>query len=755
MEQKKKLRSYILKDKRIKGLALGALFIFLLWAFPFFVPLDMKAIRQWPISRVALDRYHQPFFVELSSNSEWCIPVSLQEMGPWVPKIAVAIEDRKFWSHHGVNLFAIGRAAIQNMRTGKIVSGASTISSQVIRLTYPRPRKVSVKIAEFLQAMKLERLTSKENILEIYLNKAPFGSNIRGIEAASRIWYGKPASTLSSGEAALLIGMLRGPSLYRPDRNPEKARGLRNHILSSLRDQGILSPEEAKIAMEAPVPSLTKEMPTMAFHFANQALNLSEKPVVSTTLDRAFQYRVGQILHRTLNGQPSSITGSALVIHNSTGEIRAYVGNGRLGSGTAGSWVDCCQTLRSPGSALKPFAYIEAFSRGLLTPASLLADTPFSFGGHSPRNFDLKYRGPVSARQALANSLNAPAVRVLRMVGGEPLLQSLRSAGFSSLKKDASYYGDSLILGGCEVSVMEMALAYETLANLGRQHPLRLLSDSPFYEKKIYDEPSSFLIADILKDSQRLLPMRREALLHLKKQVAFKTGTSYGFRDAWTAAYTPEYTVVVWFGDPEGFPNANLVGLNLATPVALEILFSTPETESSWYPVPGGLALRSVCALSGLPPSESCPVVKKDWHIPGVSRSNRCPIHQMRQGQPVLIWPPELAMMNPSLPIAPEEETIVITSPLAETRFLLTPEGGRQKIALRHEGTKGRVFWYVDGEYYGETKAPELLFWELSPGHHSFAVMNEKGQNDRVDIEVLTVTPSRQALPSLETLELY
>ncbi|MEA4877841.1 MAG: penicillin-binding protein 1C [Aminobacterium sp.] len=742
-----------MNKKWIKGLAIGASLLSLLWASPSFVPLQIEKVQHWPVSRVLLDRTGKTFYVGLSPESEWCIPIPYEQMSPWLPQIAVAIEDRKFWSHHGVDFQAIIRAALQNIKAKRVVSGASTITSQVIRLSNPRPRTILVKAAEFLQAMKLEQGVSKKDILEIYLNRAPFGSNIRGVEAASRMWFGKPASSLSVEEAALLIGMLRGPSLYRPDRNPQRAKTLRDSILNSLVEQRIISEEKCIEGKKAPLPERSFDMPAMAFHFAHEVLQKVTSSRIETTLDVELQNQIEHTLQRTLNTLPSSITGAALLIHNPTGNILAYVGNGRFGTRQSGSWIDCCQALRSPGSALKPFAYLEAFSRGILTPSSLLADTPLSFGGLSPRNFDLRYRGPVSARQALAQSLNVPAVRVLREVGGETLLQTLRSAGITSLNEDTLYYGDSLILGGCETTVMQMALAYETIANLGIQRPLQMIKGStPSYEKRIFDEASSFLIADILKDQTRLLPMRREALVDQNMNIAFKTGTSYGLRDAWTAAYTPEYTIVVWFGDPAGFPNPVLTGLKLAAPTAIEMLSWATQNKIKWYAPPSSLGRRTVCALSGLPPSESCPTHRIDWYIPGISRNDRCSIHQMRRGEPVIVWPSELALMSSTRRVYTEDSPITITSPLNNTQFFITPTGGKQKIALRSEGASGFLFWYIDNQFFGKIKAPKEIFWQLSPGQHNISVMDEKGRSDSITIEVLSL--SSPAVLPLKPLEL-
>ena len=409
------------------------------------LPSPVSAVREWPISTSLYDTRGQLFHVRLSSDSEWSIPIPLSEMGRWLPIVAVGVEDRRFFSHPGVDFLALYRATKQNAVSQRVISGASTITSQVIRLSISnqanRRRNLTTKAMEFALALQLERNMDKDEILEIYLNRAPFGGNIRGVQAASMIYFGKPASRLSAGEAALLIGMLQSPSRFRPDRHPEAARRRRDFIIHLLERRGVFTAEEARGALMEELPSRWISPPMRAFHFAEAVLsadNMDGRPSagrIDTTLNLEKQTNLEAIMRSVAASLPDSVTASAGVVDNRDASLVAWVGNARFPATPQpvkehrNVWVDCGRALRSPGSTLKPFAYLAAFDGGLLTPGSLLADTPIAFSGRAPRNFDLTYRGAVSVRVALSDSLNAPAVRVLRMVGPENVLDTLRSFG--------------------------------------------------------------------------------------------------------------------------------------------------------------------------------------------------------------------------------------------------------------------------------------------------------------------------------------
>lgn len=692
------------------------------------LPFPIQEVLEWPTSPVLLDRRGEVFSVFLSPESEWSVPVPLEQMGRWLPFVAVEVEDRRFMEHAGIDYAALLRAAWRNIVTGKVVSGASTITSQLVRLSFPRPRTLKTKLIEFTVAQKLEEMLTKEEILELYLNRAPFGGNIRGVEAASRIYFSKGAKEVSLGEAALLVGMLKGPSLYRPDRNPAAARKRRDAILASLSERGKITEEQYRLSLAERIPDTRGSFPSKAFHFALAALGeRREGGVLETTLAPTLQALLERTLAAALDSLPEEITAAGVVMDNDSGDVLAYVGNGRLGRGIAGSWVDCARRPRSPGSALKPFAYLAAFEKGILTPASLLADTPLAFSGQAPRNFDMTYRGPVSARTALADSLNVPAVRVLRAAGPEMVLDLLRNAGFLNLTQSTAHYGDSLILGGCETSVLQMAEGYVMLATLGVRRSPRFLKSEPPFHRRLVSEGGAFLVADILKDTGRLLPLHGKRIEYGREWFAFKTGTSYGYRDAWTAAYTPRNTVVVWMGNPTGKAHPELVGSQAAAPAIVEILRALPP--SGWYDAPPQVITRTVCALSGHPLAPACPVGRLDYALEGVSSSVPCPMHVIRDGSTRTVWPAELEefALRRSLTLQPEQKT-TIASPLPGSRYILTPLGGVQRVALKAEGARLPVYWFVGGEYAGKQEGSAAIFWTLTKGVHTVSLVDAAGR---------------------------
>ncbi|MDR2528937.1 MAG: penicillin-binding protein 1C [Synergistaceae bacterium] len=694
------------------------------------------------------------FHVRLSMEEEWYLPIPLSEMGKWLPLVAVGVEDRRFYEHRGLDWLALGRALWQNARAGRVVSGASTITSQVVRLAVSewegRGRTFTTKAREFAQALKLERSMTKNEILETYLNLAPFGGNIRGVQAASLIYFGKPASRISPGEACLLVGMLKGPSLYRPDRRPEAARRRRDFIVRLLKRRGALASDEARLALIEDLPSRWISLPWRAFHFAEMVLNGQDRPEnaskILTTLNLELQTKLEAVLERAATSLPENITVAAGVVDNQTGALAAWVGNVRFGANGRNSWVDCGLAPRSPGSALKPFAYLAAFDKGLLAPGSLLADSPLAFSGRAPRNFDLTYRGAVSARVALADSLNAPAVRVLRLAGADHVLTLMRGLGLDSLNPAAAHYGDSLILGGCEITVLQALSAYSALANGGVWRPVALLKEQENARgRRMASAAAAWMVADALDHRGRLSTLARGTLGE-QWRVALKTGTSYGLRDAWAAAWTPDYTVAVWVGNPEGEPWSGLVGARAAAPLALTTMRSV-SPKPRWYNPPNGLEQREVCALSGRPPTGACLVTRRDWAIRGVTRDTPCDIHVIRAGRSALLWPSEMTQRDtPPLEVRKQPE-IVFSSPVAGATYYLAPLAKDQKIPLRVEGAAEKVWWYMDGRYIGASAPNETFFHGFPDGRHAVSAVDAQGRTASTYLNVALPGKRRQETP--------
>lgn len=705
------------------------------------VTFPLKAVIDRPASLVVTDRNGLPLRGSLSEAGEWRLPVPLAEMGRWMPAAVVALEDRRFYLHGGIDTAAIARAAWQNLTGGRVVSGASTITSQVVRLAVERPRTPAAKAVEFAQGAALEFFMDKDKILETYLNSVPFGGNTRGVEAAARSWFGKPAKEMSLAEAALLAGILRGPAYYRPDRHPKRARELRDRLIDTLFRRGVASAEEARRAKAEPLPAKRRPISSVRIQAAEAAARYGGAKEAKdrygrfrSSLDSAMQRLLSSELTAALRGMEPGVTAAAVLVENESGKVRGYVGNAREGTDGDASWVDCALSPRSPGSVLKPFVYALAFDLGLATPATMIADTPQHPAGGGARNFDRLFRGPVSARAALADSLNVPAVRLFRRAGAANVLGLFRRLGVSQLTREAEWYGDSLALGGCEVSPLELARAYRTLAAGGIDAPLQWRETArPAAGTRVLSEESAALTIDILKDTRRNLPRYGEASDD-GKIIAFKTGTSYGLRDAWTAAVTKKWTLVVWFGDPGGRPHRCLVGLRAAAPSAVRIMLKLTQKGEPWFTLPPAVVKKELCALSGAPRNQWCPQGRRDLFIEGVSDSEPCALHTAAGGKVEITWPAELENFFAGRGGAAAEKRLVITSP--KNGAVYTKDAEAAKLALSFEGGRGAVYWFADGELVGDSGADAPITWTMAAGRHKIAAADEYGAVDEVEITV-------------------
>ncbi|MDR2352924.1 MAG: penicillin-binding protein 1C [Deltaproteobacteria bacterium] len=674
--------------------------------------------QDFPISPTLTDRNGEILHVALSKNSEWIIPVLLKDMGH-LPRVAIAIEDQRFYSHFGVDFRALLRALWQNLSNWKTISGASTITTQVVRLARPRDRSLWSKYLEFLEAIKLERTLSKDEILELYLNSAPFGGNLRGVGAASRVYFKKNPRDLSIGESVLLIAILPGPSLYRPDRYPLRALLKRDSLLTILLERGMIQEESLKQAQSETLAAQKFPLPREIPHLSSFLLSTIPSEnwnfknpshwAIKTTIDPDLQKTLEARLQLALQKFPQQITGAAAILDNSHGEVLAYVGNARP-SGTH-PYVDCALARRSPGSILKPFIYLKAFNDNLFVPASLIADTPLGFQGAAPRNFDSHYRGAVTASRALSQSLNVPAVRTLRQIGYTQALQTLNSAGFSL--DPQKNYGDSLILGGVEVTLLEVLRAYGTLARGGEDIVPNFLIGKNSAPRPLFNPASVWLINNALIDDTRLP-------FGLRVGYPFKTGTSHGFRDSWLAMYSPKKTLVLWLGDPTGAGHPLLQGLLALGETGAE-LFKGFGPEGNYSQIPEGVEKYPACPISGEPLGPDCPEAVIAYRLKDGARTHPCRIHTHQGGQPLTIWPQELAGFSG---ITREPARAQVISPVPGGIYLVDRIENQTFLPLKSEGTVGQVFWYVDGLFLGD----DISFVKLSPGHHVVSLLDSLNQ---------------------------
>jgi penicillin-binding protein 1C len=565
----------------------------------------------------------------------------------------IAAEDRRFGVHPGVDVLAVARALRDNLRAGRVVSGASTLTQQLARQLVPRERSLSGKLREALWAVRLSAHLSSEAILRAYLDRVALGRDVLGVEAAAEAYFGRPARALSLGEAALLAGLARAPASGDPALFPEAARRRMGLVLAAMQRLHFVDAEEARVAAAAPWDLVPAVHPFLAPHLVTDvlqrraALGLSDAAQVVTSIDASLQRAVEEALRAELASDGRIGQAAALVVDNATGEVLAYAGSADFQDVAHEGQNDGVRALRQPGSALKPFVYGLALSRGF-TAASLLSDVEWHLatpaGDYVPRNYDRHVHGPVRLRAALANSYNVPAVRVAEALGEERVLGLLHAAGFTSLSEDAAHYGVGLVLGNGDVSLWELARAYRGLARGGVLGPLlTVLSATDAAGQAVQVprelEPRRFLpketvalLTDVLSDEAARAPaFGLDNALRLPFPVAAKTGTSRAYVDNWTVGFTAERTVAVWAGNFDGVPMHKVSGISGAGPIFARVL---------------GLAMRGlpirplvdrsrfehvrVCALSGGRAGAHCPSAVEEVFLPGTAPLEDCHMH--RQG---------------------------------------------------------------------------------------------------------------------------
>ena len=610
-------------------------------------------------------------------------------ISPLLHEAVLTAEDRWFYYHCGINPVSIVTALYDNIKAGEVVRGGSTITMQLARLMEPKARNVPNKLIEMFRALQLELTYSKSEILNFYFNMLPYGGNIVGTGAASRLYFNKPQHAVSLGEAALLAAIPNAPERLRPDRFPENARQAREKILNRLLAHKQISEEQWREASREPIPTKRYALPFNAPHLSRMLVKGDRRNTAATadgriytTIDAKVQKTAERILNEYLSASAAGIagsqshtasTGAIVVMDTETRHVLAMVGSHDFFDARASGQVNGTLAPRSPGSTLKPFVYALAIEQGLITPETLLFDVPVNYAGYEPVNYDGTYNGYVTARQALAASLNVPAVNLSARLKDVTLHAFLKQAGLSTLAPSKKY-GLSMVLGGCEVNLLELTTLYAGLANMGEFAPYQIvisrqqsavsnqiedsgstnsvfsdssqkpkvsksyLADSRWlkakgYSQRLLREETSFIITEMLTASQLPAntvknPEAFESTMNLPK-IAWKTGTSYGHRDAWCIGYSPKLTIGVWLGNFDGKGAPMLSGADAATPILFALFTAlTGQDTHRWYTTPEQLKTREVCALTGVPPSPHCPTRKSDVYIPGISSVKTCTVHK-------------------------------------------------------------------------------------------------------------------------------
>ena len=735
--------------------------------------------RAAPFATLVAARDGTPLRAFPDQEHVWRHPVALEDVSPLYLEALVTYEDRSYWWHPGVNPWALARAGWQWLVHGRVVSGGSTITMQVARILEPTPRTVAGKLKQIARAFQLEWRYSKREILALYLNYAPMGGVLEGVEAASRGYLGKPARRLTHAEAALLAVLPQAPSLLRPDRHPARARIARDKVLQRM--AGRWGRGTVADALVEPVYAYAPREPLLAPLLAQRLRNVAAgRTRIDTTIDAAAQTQVEQILLDRARNLPPRVSAAALVMDNATLEVLAYAGSADFADGERASHVDMVRSPRSPGSALKPFLYAFALEDGLIHSESLLADAPQSFGGYQPGNFQQSFHGPVSVSEALGRSLNVPAVEVLERLGSSRFVARLRSGGLKlEFPRDAEP-NLSVILGGAGVTLEELVGAYSALARRGLSATPRYTAAEPVRERRMMSEGAAFIVREILESGG---PVGREVEpgVGVQRGIAWKTGTSFGFRDAWAVGVSDRYTVGVWVGRPDGTPNPGYFGANAAAPLLLDVFAALPLAGSPAPRVaPRGVTQERICWPLGTRENVGdprCHVRRTAWALDGavpVTFSDR-----LRGGEPRYLyhvdavtgqrvmpdcsrhpalrvegarWPAVLEpWLDPglrarALPPAwsPDcrgsvraEETVKIVG-VSDGEVVQRAAGARRPaVRLEARGAQGAVNWMVNGQLVARAPAAagHLLHFP-EPGRYDITAFDDQGQFDRISVSV-------------------
>lgn len=557
-------------------------------------PLPLEQARE--VSSTVVDRNGKLLRAYAMVDGRWRLPVDARTgIDPTYLKLLLAYEDQRFYSHRGVDPLALGRAALQLIGRGRIVSGGSTITMQLARLMEPRrQRSLQAKLRQIVRAIELERQLSKDQILDLYLALAPYGGNLEGIRAACLGYFGKEPKRLSLAEAALLVALPQSPETRRLDRYPDAARAARDRVLDRMVEEHQVSAEDAGQAKAAPVPHLRKPMPVLAPHAADQAIvTVKDAPVIRLTLDAGLQKVLEALAHDRAIALGPNISVSIIVVDNESGDVLARVGSADYFDHTRAGQVDMTRAVRSPGSTLKPFIYGLAFEDGFIHPESLIDDRPVRFGSYAPENFDMTFQGTVPVRKALQLSLNVPAIALLDRVGSSRLTSRLRQAGVNLVLPKDEAPGLAMGLGGVGVTLHDLAQLYSGLARLGTARPLHEIvtgRDDQRETLRLLDHVAAWQVANVLLGT----PPPENAP---HNRIAFKTGTSYGYRDAWSVGFDGRMTIGVWVGRPDGAPVPGLIGRTAAAPILFDAFARTGKIPAALPKPPRGTLVASNARL--------------------------------------------------------------------------------------------------------------------------------------------------------------
>ncbi len=722
-------------------LLLGALAFTVLW---WCNPPPLVDARTFPEGFVMRDAAGGIIRVGLGPGEVDCRPTYIARRDDWIVKAIVAAEDARFFSHRGVRIESILRALRQNVTALRGVSGASTITMQTVRLIRPHRRSFPDKVCEAFQAMRLERAMTKEEILSQYLNRAPFGSNLIGVEAASQVWFGRPASKLGLAEASLLAGLPQAPSRFRPDRNLPRALKRRAYVLDRMEALGMITRAQREVAEAAEIQVFPNRRPFRHPWFGDWAGQLAPTRTGDwrTTLDPRIQASVDALLAARCDDETCAV----VVLAVKDASVLAMTASGDYFARDAGQ-INASAVPRLAGSTLKPFAYAMLADQGVLTPGLVLPDVPRIFGSYAPKNFAGGYRGLVSARDALVLSLNLPAIDIVSRIGVRPFADKLRAMGFETVEGDSSKLGLGIVLGSVSVRLVDLAAAYGALARGGRFLPATATPNAESRNQNagaVFSEGAAWMVTDMLSGEERSFAALGHVADVRLPRFAWKTGTSAGFRDAWTVAWNPEYVVAVWCGNKSGRAMCEThTGLDSAAPIAWQVIRALyPSGDAPWFDRPAAVRTRPVCAISGQPAGPLCPKTVEDLYVDGVTLWRPCAVHvRGADGAVTEKWPDavDAGLQAIGRKESAEETAFRIVAPADGTRYrYLDGIDAAQTAVIRLSGAAAdeSVYWFVNGRFLKAATGNASLILPLARGTFAVTAATAGGRVDQVSLAV-------------------
>lgn len=771
--------------KCLKYASIAGFVLFVIW----YITCLPAKLFQSPTSTVLLDRNGALLGAKIAADGQWRFSAS-GDVPAKFEKCLTEFEDRNFYGHYGISINGIGRAVVQNVKHKRVVSGGSTLTMQLARIMRKNPpRTFTEKVLEMIIATRLEIRFSKKEILQYYAANAPFGNNVVGLEAASWRYYGRTPQSLSWAESATLAVLPNAPGLIYPGKNHQRLLEKRNRLLKRLHDTGTIDQTTYQLALSEPLPDKPLLLPQEAPHLLARFIKEGKQgQTITSSIDRNIQLKAIQQLQSNseLLQENKIYNGAIMVTSVQTGEVLAYVGNTQVQDAEHSGSVDCIVAPRSTGSILKPFLYAKSLEEGLITPTMLLPDVPTQFGSFSPKNFSQQFDGAVPANQALSRSLNIPMVRLLNEYGLNKFYNDLKNYGLTTLSKPAEHYGLSLILGGAEAKLYDLNAAYTQMAQemeRGEDKPVvleKIDSTTKQIGKKKH-HPLKTNPAAIFSTLEAMVEVNRpdedgnwKAFASAQK-IAWKTGTSFGFRDAWAIGVTPDYVVSVWIGNADGEGRPGLTGIKAAAPLLFDMFAQLPHA-SHWFRAPKEEQCNVlICAESGQRASTLCEhtisVVMPKSCLGVVA----CPYHQLvhltKDGRyrvdsdcesvynmknvPWFTLPPLVEkyykLNHPNYKTLPDfkpeclakvaDHAIAILYPKPNSRIYIPIEidgkMGRTVFEVAHRSSTTKIYWHLDDEYIGETKEIHQLALNPAIGKHKLTVVDENGIAASVKFEVI------------------